>query len=138
MTYFFINQGISRRYAVALIVSLFLGTLGISAQTLKGTILDARTHEPIIGAVVSVKTGKTLSGGTSTDINGNFTLAVKSVPATIVASYTGYNNEEINIYEITEDEIQIELTENFNALQGVVVVGYGTQKKSDLAGACLP
>ena len=135
MTYFFINQGISRRYAVALIVSLFLGTLGISAQTLKGTILDARTHEPIIGAVVSVKTGKTLSGGTSTDINGNFTLAVKSVPATIVASYTGYNNEEINIYEITEDEIQIELTENFNALQGVVVVGYGTQKKSDLAGA---
>ena len=135
MTYFFINQGISRRYAVALIVSLFLGTLGISAQTLKGTILDARTHEPIIGAVVSVKNGKTLSGGTSTDINGNFTLAVKSVPATIVASYTGYNNEEINIYEITEDEIQIELTENFNALQGVVVVGYGTQKKSDLAGA---
>ena len=135
MTYFFINQGISRRYAVALIVSLFLCTLGISAQTLKGTILDARTHEPIIGAVVSVKTGKTLSGGTSTDINGNFTLAVKSVPATIVASYTGYNNEEINIYEITEDEIQIELTENFNALQGVVVVGYGTQKKSDLAGA---
>ena len=135
MTYFFINQGISRRYAVALIVSLFLGTLGISAQTLKGTILDARTHEPIIGAVVSVKTGKTLSGGTSTDINGNFTLAVKSVPATIVASYTGYNSEEINIYEITEDEIQIDLTENFNALQGVVVVGYGTQKKSDLAGA---
>ena len=135
MTYFFINQGISRRYAVALIVSLFLGTLGIRAQTLKGTILDARTHEPIIGAVVSVKTGKTLSGGTSTDINGNFTLAVKSVPATIVASYTGYNNEEINIFEITEDEIQIELTENFNALQGVVVVGYGTQKKSDLAGA---
>ena len=135
MTYFFINQGISRRYAVALIVSLFLGTLGISAQTLKGTILDARTHEPIIGAVVSVKNGKTLSGGTSTDINGNFTLAVKSVPATIVASYTGYNSEEINIYEITEDEIQIELTENFNALQGVVVVGYGTQKKSDLAGS---
>lgn len=135
MTYFFINQGISRRYAVALIVSLFLGTLGISAQTLKGTILDARTHEPIIGAVVSVKTGKTLSSGTSTDINGNFTLAVKSVPATIVASYTGYNSEEINIYEITEDEIQIDLTENFNALQGVVVVGYGTQKKSDLAGA---
>ena len=111
MTYFFINQCISRRYAVALIVSLFLGTLGISAQTLKGTILDARTHEPIIGAVVSVKTGKTLSGGTSTDINGNFTLAVKSVPATIVASYTGYNNEEINIYEITEDEIQIEPSE---------------------------
>ena len=135
MTYSIINQGISRRYAVALIVSLFLGTLGISAQTLKGTILDARTHEPIIGAVVSVKTGKTLSGGTSTDFNGHFALAVKSVPATIVASYTGYNSEEINIYELTDDEIQIDLTENFNALQGVVVVGYGTQKKSDLAGA---
>lgn len=135
MTYNFINQGISRRYAIALVVSLFLGTLGISAQTLKGTVLDARTHEPIIGAVVSVKTDKGLSGGTSTDFNGHFSLSVKSVPATIVASYTGYNSEEINIYELTDDEVQIDLTENFNALQGVVVVGYGTQKKSDLTGA---
>ena len=130
-----IIQGISRRYAIAILASLFFGTLGISAQTLKGIVVDARSHEPIIGAVVGIKTSNGVAGGASTDINGNFSLAVKSVPTTIVASYTGYNSEEISIFEVTDDEIQIELTENFNALQGVVVVGYGTQKKSDLAGA---
>ena len=117
------------------VIALLFSSITTNAQTLKGIVLDSRTNEPIIGAVVSIKTSNGLSGGASTDVSGRFSLAVKSVPTTIVASYTGYNNEEISIYEVTDDEIQIDLTENFNALQGVVVVGYGTQKKSDLTGS---
>ena len=124
----------SRGFFISLFsfIITFFGLQSVEAQTLKGAVVDSRTHEPIIGAVVSVKSG---NGGTSTDVDGRFSLAVKTVPTTIVASYTGYNNEEISIFEVTEDEILIEISENFNALQGVVVVGYGTQKKSDLAGA---
>ena len=124
----------SRGFFISLFsfIITFFGLQSVEAQTLKGAVVDSRTHEPIIGAVVSVKSG---NGGTSTDVDGRFSLVVKTVPTTIVASYTGYNNEEISIFEVTEDEILIEISENFNALQGVVVVGYGTQKKSDLAGA---
>ena len=123
-----------RTIAITVIALLFC-FITTNAQTLKGIVLDSRTNEPIIGAVVSVKTSNGLSGGASTDVSGRFSLALKSVPTTIVASYTGYNNEEISIYEVTDDEIQIDLTENFNALQGVVVVGYGVQKKSSVSGA---
>lgn len=128
----FNSIGISRRYVIALLISFFYCTIGANAQILKGIVVDARTHEPIIGAVVGVKTKDGVSGGASTDVDGHFSLAVKSVPTTIVASYTGYNNEEISIFELNNEEIQIELTENFNALQGVVVVGYGTQKRENL------
>ena len=117
------------------VIALLFSSITTNAQTLKGIVVDSRTNEPIIGAVVSVKTSNGLSGGASTDVSGRFSLALKSVPTTIVASYTGYNNEEISIYEVTDDEIQIDLTENFNALQGVVVVGYGVQKKSSVSGA---
>lgn len=123
-----------RTIAITVIALLFC-PITTNAQTLKGIVVDSRTNEPIIGAVVSVKTSNGLSGGASTDVSGRFSLALKSVPTTIVASYTGYNNEEISIYEVTDDEIQIDLTENFNALQGVVVVGYGTQKRENLTGS---
>lgn len=135
MTYITTNLGISRRHALTLTASIFLGTLGINAQTVKGTVLDARTHEPIIGAIVSVKTDKGTSAGASTDVDGRFSLDVKQVPATLIVSYTGYKNEEVSIYEVTDDELEINLNENFNILQGVVIVGYGTQKRENLSGS---
>jgi len=77
MIYTTSNFGIFRRNAITLAASIFLGTLGLNAQNLKGTVLDARTHEPIIGAIVSVKTGKGTSAGASTDVDGHFNIEVK-------------------------------------------------------------
>ena len=135
MIYSTSNFGISKRHAITLAASIFLGTLGVSAQNLKGTVLDARTHEPIIGAIVSVKDNKGKSVGASTDVDGRFSIDVKSVPTTIVVSYTGYKNEEVSIFEVTDDNLEINLSENFNILEGVVVVGYGTQKRENLSGS---
>lgn len=135
MIYTTSNLGISKRHALTLAASIFLGTLGVNAQNLKGTVLDARTHEPIIGAIVSVKDNNGKSVGASTDVDGRFSIDVKSVPTTLVVSYTGYKKEEVSIFEVTDDNLEINLSENFNILQGVVIVGYGTQKRENLSGS---
>lgn len=131
-----ISNGLrGKRLATTAVLLLILaGALPLSAQTLRGTVVDSRTGEPIIGAVVAVKKGSSTTGGTATDVSGHFSLPL-SAPAVVVASYTGYNSKEVEIYEVTDDELQIALSENFNAIEGVVIVGYGTQKKSGLSGS---
>ena len=116
-------------------VLLFWGCITTFAQTLKGKVVDSRTQEPIIGAHVSIKGDNKTTAGTTTDIDGRFKINVSSFPTALVVSYTGYNNEEIDVYEVTNDEIEVTLNENFNAIETVVVIGYGKQKKADLTGA---
>ena len=96
--------------------------------TVKGTVLDAN-NEPIIGASVLMK-GTT--NGTITDIDGNFTLSNVN-PGTLVVSYIGYKTREINVNGSAP--VKIILQEDSEVLDEVVVVGYGTQKKSSLTGA---
>ena len=96
-------------------------------KKITGTITDAQG--PVIGASVVVKG---TSNGVATDFDGNFTLNV-SQGQTLVISYIGYLTKEVKIdgrshYDIT-------LSEDNALLDEVVVVGYGTMKKSDLAGA---
>lgn len=126
---------IQMKKIVLLAILLLTVVLPSIAQTLRGRVVDSRTQDPIIGAVLSVKGTSSSQVGSVTDADGRFTLNVKKTPAIVVVSYAGYKKEEIDIFEITDDELPISLTEDFNALQGVVVVGYGTQKKSDLVGS---
>lgn len=84
---------------------------------------------PVIGASVVVKG---TSNGVATDFDGKFTLNV-SPGATIVVSYIGYISKEVKIGNETHYEIFIE--EDKKVLDEVVVVGYGTMKKSDISGA---
>jgi TonB-linked SusC/RagA family outer membrane protein len=102
-----------------------------SSTGISGSIVDERTQEPIVGATVSWVKEKE---GTASDVNGNFTLSAKSLPATIVVSYLGYRTEEVDVYEYTEP-LTISLREDRNLLNEVVVVGYGTQKRKELTGA---
>jgi hypothetical protein len=104
-----------------------------SAQTIRGKVIDSHTGESIIGASVIVK-GNTAQTGAATDINGEFVVNVRSIPAVIEVSYLGYKPQEIDIYEITE-HVVVHLTEDLNRLNEIVVVGYGTQKRSDLTGS---
>ena len=121
-----------------------LGLLGYSPQTLAanattmsmavqqtkkitGTVSDSQG--PIIGATVKVKGS---SAGAITDINGNFVLNTPA-NATIEVSYIGYITRTIKLGN--ENNLKVTLSEDNHSLQEVVVVGYGTMKKSDLAGA---
>lgn len=96
-------------------------------KTITGVIVDARTHEPLIGATVMVK-GTAV--GTASDIDGNFSITV--VPgSTLLVSYTGYQSLECK----ASDNMTISLTESTSNLDEVVVVGYGVQKKGTLTGS---
>jgi len=98
------------------------------AHSISGKVTDEK-GEPVIGANVKVKGA---SIGTVTDVSGAFTLRV--IPGTVIqVSYIGYVTKEISIGVRTNFSIQ--LSEDKQALDEVVVVGYGTVKKSDLTGA---
>ena len=98
------------------------------SKRVKGTVVD-KNGEPIIGANVVVK-GTT--NGTITDIDGNFSLEAPG-NAQLVVSYIGYLTQEVSIDN--QRELSIALKDDSQALDEVVVVGYGTQKKVNLTGA---
>ena len=95
-------------------------------QTVKGTVKDAN-GEPIIGASVKVK-GST--GGTVTDIDGNFTLDVPA-GAELEISSIGYLKQVVK----AKANVAIVLKDDSQTLDELVVVGYGVQKKENLTGA---
>ena len=94
-------------------------------KKITGTIKD-ENGEPIIGANVSVKGTTT---GTITDINGHFSLEA-SASSSILVSYIGYKPIEVKVGNTAQ--LNISLKEDSQALDEVVVVGYGTQKKVNL------
>lgn len=98
-------------------------------RQITGIVKDA-AGEPVIGANVMEK-GTT--NGTVTDVEGRFSLNVASDNATLVISYIGYASTEMTVKE--QSSVNIILKEDSEALDEVVVVGYGTQKKSTLTGA---
>ncbi|MDR1455870.1 MAG: TonB-dependent receptor [Tannerella sp.] len=96
-----------------------------------GTVVDDKTGESIIGANVMEKgTGN----GTVTDVDGHFSLSVTE-NATLQVSYVGYITQEIGVSSSTGRNLSIKLEEDTRALDEVVVVGYGVQKKSNVTGA---
>lgn len=97
--------------------------------TVQGTVTDAETGQPLIGAGVAVK-GTTL--GAQTDATGNFTITAPS-DGTLVVDYLGYERTETPINGQTTLEIQ--LGTSAQQLEQVVVVGYGTQEKRDITGS---
>lgn len=99
-----------------------------NTRQITGTVIDA-TGMPIIGANVMVK-GTT--NGTITDIDGKFTLEVAK-DAILQVSYIGYMNQEILVGN--KSVLSISLQEDTQKLDEVVVIGYGTMKKSDITGA---
>ncbi|OAV72144.1 Outer membrane cobalamin receptor protein, SusC/RagA family [Bacteroidales bacterium Barb6] len=101
-----------------------------TASVIKGKVIDKRTDEIIIGANVFIKNEKVQ--GTVTDINGEFTLKISSLPVSLSVSYIGYKTGEIEIYEATEF-LTVQLVEDLNSLDEVV--GYGVQKKGNVVGA---
>ena len=128
----------------ALLLALFISvSIGVFAQTsVKGVVLEP-SGEPAIGATIMEKG---TSVGTATDFDGNFSIKVASPNAVLVVSYevaspnavlvvsyVGMETQEVKLAGRTD--LTITLKESGVSLDEVVVVGYGTMKKSDLAGA---
>lgn len=114
-----------------LLVALFvIGCLQLMAQTrtIKGEVTDAQNGETLIGATVMVEGEK---GGTVTDFDGNFSLQVSSSAKKIKVSYIGYIDKVLSI----SDNMKVKLESDSKALADVVVIGYGTARKSDLTGS---
>ena len=115
-----------------LLLALFATiAIGASAQVkVTGTVVD-KTGDPLIGATVREK-GVTTAGAV-TDIDGNYAITVSKADATLVFTYFGMDDLEIALKGRTT--LDVTMTEADTTLDEVVVVGYGTMKKSDLAGA---
>ena len=119
-----------RKRGILLAALLLMGCLQLLAQTrtVKGEVTDAQNGEALIGATVTVEGEK---GGTVTDFDGNFSLQVSSSAKKIKVSYIGYIDKILAISE----NMKVNLDSDSKALADVVVIGYGTARKSDLTGS---
>lgn len=119
-----------RSMRATLLVLLLLGNASLFAQsiTVTGTVKDA-TGESLIGvSVLEIST----QNGTITDYDGNFTLQV-APDAKLQISYIGYQTQEVSVAGKTH--LSITLSEDVQALEDVVIIGYGVVKKEDATGS---
>lgn len=99
-------------------------------QTVSGRITDANDNSPLPGASIVLK-GTTV--GTTTDANGSYSIVVDDPNTILVFSFIGYTSQEFPVSGRTR--IDVSLTPDVQALEEVVVIGYGTQKRKDVTGA---
>ena len=120
----------TKQRSLLLVALLLMGCLQLFAQTrtIKGEVTDAQNGDPLIGATIMVEGEK---GGTVTDFDGNFVLQVSSSAKKIKVSYIGYIDKILAISE----NMNVKLESDSKALADVVVIGYGTARKSDLTGS---
>lgn len=120
---------ISRLRMMVCLIGMLLPTCMFAQQiTVQGVVKD-QTGETVIGASVMEK-GTT--NGTITGIDGDFSLNM-SPNGTLVVSFVGYKTQEVQVKG--QKQLQVVLSEDAEMLDEVVVIGYGTMKKSDLTGA---
>jgi len=124
------TKSASRRTGFLLLFALLL-VQAVNAQVqIKGRVTDQTDGSPLTGVTIIEKG---LTNGTITDLDGNFSLTVQDGNGTLVLSYTGYSPKEVQLAGQTQ--LELTLGEDATLIDQVVVVGYGTQRKSDLTGA---
>ncbi|MCQ2175294.1 MAG: TonB-dependent receptor [Bacteroidales bacterium] len=112
---------------IALTIALSADVLAQGAYTVKGTVVDQAG--PVIGASV-METGT--ANGAVTDLDGNFILKVSSADATVEVSCIGYSTVS---FKASEVPARIVLSDDTTFLEEIVVIGYGSVKKSDMTGS---
>lgn len=117
------------RWRYVLVLFALILSVGVSAQktVAKGNILD-RENQPVIGANILEK-GTT--NGTISDVDGNFSITVSSPKAVLLIKYIGYKDVEMPV----SSNMKIVMEEDSEVLEDVVVIGYGSVKKSDATGS---
>lgn len=123
-------------YLTALLGMIFcllwggVGTINAQTKTVAGTVSDDK-GELIVGGTIRVKDTQT---ATITDIDGKYSI---SAPAggTLVFSYLGYHSQEIPVAQAKNGKLNVVMKAEDTTLDELVVVGYGTMRKSDLTGS---
>ena len=112
-----------------LMVAIGMSSLALAQRTIRGTVTDAGNGDPLIGAnILAVGT----STGTITDIDGSYSLQVPEGITELEVSYTGYNTNRVSLG--ASNVVDVALSAG-SVLDEIVVIGYGTAKKSDLTGS---
>jgi iron complex outermembrane receptor protein len=112
------------------LILMFAGQVAFAQQMITGTVTDSQSGDPLIGATVSLKSDRTKAA--ATDVNGKFTINAAQGQV-LVFSYVGYVAQEVTVG--TGTTLSVKLVSTTETLAGVVVIGYGTQKKSDATGS---
>ena len=117
---------------IRILVIVFGFTLAINGQqgTITGSVSDSNTNDPLPGVNVIVKN---TTNGTNTDFNGNFSVNNVKQGDVLVFSYIGYKTLEYTVAD--SFNVSISLDEDIEALEQVVVLGYVSQKASNISGA---
>jgi iron complex outermembrane receptor protein len=120
------------RIIVPILGILLCWSLSAAAQNraITGNITDANDGEPLIGATI-VLPGST-NGGAVTDLDGNFKISVPQDAKNLIISYVGYVSQHV---AITGSNLVIKMHSDQKSLNEVVVIGYGTARRSDLTGS---
>ena len=114
------------RFGLVLLFCFLVGS--ISAQSVSGNVVDEQ-GEAVIGATVMEKGTK---NATVTDFDGNFTIKLGERKV-LVISYIGMVTQEVKV--AGKSNVKVVMKEDATTLQDIVVVGYGTMKKTDLTGS---
>ena len=113
------------------LIALTICTMSLTAladRTIRGTVVDAGTGEPLVGATVQPKGG---GNGDATDIDGHFSVRVADNVRMLVVSYVGFVTQEV----AAVDNVTVSLQADDQTLDEVIVVAYGTSKKTSFTGS---
>ncbi|MDR1331219.1 MAG: TonB-dependent receptor [Tannerella sp.] len=114
-----------KRIKLLLIIMLVPASVWGQELKIEGKVIDGRTQDAVIGATVSLING---SSGVATGVDGRFSLAIASLPATVEVNYVGYKRQEIEVYDASEATV-IRLDEDVNLLDEVIITGYIQQRR---------
>src|SRR3954468_14115630 len=117
-----------KRWLSILVLTCCFFSSYAQSRLVKGRVVD-ESGQPVIGATVKILGTAT---GTGTDEKGNFNLTAGGTPTLIISS-VGYKADTVSV--TGEAAVNVILKNNVSALNDVIVVGYGTQKKANLTGA---
>ena len=106
----------------------------LQAQSILGSISDSDNGEPLVGVNIFVE-GQ--NQGAVSDFDGNFTISNFESGSTLVFSYVGYKtlNLKISPTDVLSDNISVLMDKDLSELDEIIVIGYGSQKLSDISGA---
>ncbi len=113
-----------------LFLSGFITITYAQVRTITGVVTAGDTKETLPGATIVIKG---TSSGAVTDIDGKYLITIKSAQATLVFSFVGYNTKEVEV--VAQTTLDVQLDPKKTTLDEIVVIGYGSVRKSDLSGS---
>src|SRR5690625_491162 len=128
-----------RTITTSTLIVLFYLFIGHASVMASSTEADRFLQSEVSGSVIDAETGETMPGvnvaienstrGTATDLEGNFSLGIDDPETVLVFSFVGYETLQVTVGD--REEIHVELVPDLGRLDEVIVVGYGTVRRSD-------